>query len=58
MDNKAEAILDQALGEFNDGLGGAKAKSSGKKKKGSKKKKPAKKARKAKKLMKRFLYQN
>jgi peroxin-19 len=38
MDNKAEAILDQALGEFNDGLGGAKAKSSGKKKKGSKKK--------------------
>ena len=38
MDNNAEAILDQALGEFNDGLGGAKAKSSGKKKKGSKKK--------------------
>ena len=38
MDNKAEAILDQALGEFNDGLGGAKSKSSGKKKKGSKKK--------------------
>ena len=37
MDNKAEAILDQALGEFNDGLGGAK--SGGKsKKKGSKKK--------------------
>ena len=35
MDNKAEAILDQALGEFNDALGGAKSKSSGKKKKGS-----------------------